>query len=179
MNSLTVLSLVLCVFRLAADQSFCSGPIELNLRYNVSNRFAINYLPYAGESANESLVEAVCCDPAYRSSAEPRFFFKRPDIALFDHLSETSTTTFYDPVCGIPLLTAPQNRSFAEWRAETDEHGWPSFRFNEIVNNNIVVDPDSGAVSSTCGTHLGSNLPDDKGPRLCLDLSCLSGTPKL
>jgi hypothetical protein len=31
-------------------------------------------------------------------------------------------------VCGLPLFKAPINRTFAEWRAETEEHGWPSFR---------------------------------------------------
>lgn len=56
------------------------------------------------------------------------FLMEAPDIDLFAKLDKTKTTTFYDSVCGIPLFTAPKGRTFAEWQAESHEHGWPSFR---------------------------------------------------
>ena len=34
-----------------------------------------------------------------------------------------------------------------------------------------------GYVTSACGTHLGSFLPDAEGDRWCIDLSCVSGNP--
>ena len=37
-------------------------------------------------------------------------------------------TTFYDSVCGVPLFRAPVNRTLEDLKADTDEHGWRSFR---------------------------------------------------
>jgi len=54
--------------------------------------------------------------------------FNRTDISLFDHLNKEGTTIFYDSATGIPLFEAPKGRTFEEWKAETLEHGWPSFR---------------------------------------------------
>ena len=34
----------------------------------------------------------------------------------------------------------------------------------QVVLANVRTDNATGAVSSKCGTHLGSFLPDDKGP---------------
>merc|ERR1712178_394921 len=101
--------------------------------------------------------------------------FARPDVALFAHLSANGTTTFYDSVCGIPLFVAPKGRSMAEFKADTTEHGWPSFRPAELVAGNSRIVNETGEVVSKCGTHLGSFLPDEKGARWCLDLACLSG----
>lgn len=95
-------------------------------------------------------------------------------------MNQTGTTIFYDSVCGIPLFIAPTGRSFNSWYKETQEHGWPSFRDSEVVQGNIFVNKtDTGflTVYSTCGTYLGSNLPDEEGNRYCMDLSCISGRP--
>ena len=56
-------------------------------------------------------------------------------------------------------------------------HGWPSFRDEEVVWENVRVLDDSEAVS-TAGTHLGHNIPDDKGNRFCINLSSVAGTPQ-
>ena len=48
-------------------------------------------------------------------------------------------TTFYDSVCGLPLFRAPMNRTLAEFKADTEEHGWPSFRDDEVVKENVRV----------------------------------------
>jgi len=151
----------------------CPGPVESTLLYNVSGRLAADYLPPGFATPTESLPQAVCCD-ANEPYPEPELFFSRPDIALFSTISATGVTTFYDSVCGLPVFTAPVNRTFAEWQAESTKFGWPSFRAEEVVSQNIVVMPD-GKVRSACGTGLGSFDVDTVGPRYCIDLVCISG----
>ena len=97
--------------------------------------------------------------------------------SLFCQLNASGQTTFYDSVCGEPLFVAPVNRTFEEWRAESVEHGWPSFRDAEVLPGALKIDKAGGIVYSKCGTHLGSFAPDEKGDRYCLDLVCLSGRP--
>ncbi len=41
--------------------------------------------------------------------------------------------TFYDSVTGKPLFIAPRERSFEEFRKESEDHGWPSFRDQEVA----------------------------------------------
>ena len=150
----------------------CSGPVQPALNYGISRRVTPRGVP-APIDVNESLAEAVCCDKRALPFAEPQFLYKQPDVALFRHV--TKTTTFYDSVCGLPLFRAPVNRSLADFKADTDEHGWPSFRAAEVFAENVKTA--GGLVTSACGTHLGTYLPDDKGARWCIDLSCVSGGP--
>ena len=124
---------------------------------------------------DESLAAAVCCDSRMHIFAEPRFLYAFPNVNLYSEMNSNGTTIFYDPVCGIPLFEAPKGRTFEEFQADTDEHGWPSFRQDEVITENVEDADDDGTVSSKCGTHLGTYLPDDKGPRWCIDLSCVSG----
>ena len=42
-------------------------------------------------------------------------------------------------VCGVAVFNAPMGRSFAAWQAETEQHGWPSFRDEEVVKENMYV----------------------------------------
>lgn len=81
--------------------------------------------------------------------------------------------TFYDSVTGKPLFTfTGEKRSFEDFKRESQIHGWPSFRDDEVVWENVRVLPD-GETVSTSGTHLGHNLPDRKGNRYFhLYLSC-------
>lgn len=152
--------------------SSCSGPVQKSLRFNVSSRF--NAMPFPTPE-DESLADAVCCDPDFKPYAEPQHFFSQADVKLFARLNATGENTFYDSVCGLPLFTAPRGRTFADFKEDTTEHGWPSFRKEEVITANVNIDNSTGEVTSKCGTHLGSFLPDEKGPRYCLDLSCLSG----
>jgi peptide methionine sulfoxide reductase MsrB len=78
-------------------------------------------------------------------------------------------TTFYDSVTGRPLFVAPRGRSFAEWEAESRDHGWPSFRDAEVIWDDVRVLRDGECVS-LAGTHLGHNLPDRRGNRYCINL---------
>merc|ERR1711871_1352195 len=154
----------------------CSAKVQGNLRYNISIFDTPDGIP-VNVTATESLATAVCCDSRPKVFAEPRFLFQNPFVNLFANMRKNKgPTTFYDSVSGIPLFRAPMGRTQDEFEADTTEHGWPSFREKEIISENVVTDKD-GFVYSKCGTHLGSYLPDDKGARWCLDLSCLSGNP--
>ena len=156
----------------------CQGSVESELKYNVSNRLAEDYLP-DGATPKESLAHAVCCDSYFKPFAEPAFFFSRPDVDLFGAIKKTGkkTTIFYDSVCGLPLFEAPKNRTFEEFQTESNKYHWPSFRKDEIIGDNVKI-LKTGELVSKCGTHLGSNQPDELGDRFCTDLVCLSGHPK-
>ena len=57
---------------------------------------------------------------------------------------------------------------------ESEDHGWSSFRDNEVVWENVRVLADGETVSLD-GTHLGHNLPDEKGNRYCINLVTIAG----
>ena len=54
-------------------------------------------------------------------------------------------------------------------------HGWPSFRDEEVVWENVRTLSDGECVSVD-GTHLGHNIPDGKN-RYCINLVSVSGNP--
>lgn len=158
----------------------CGERTQKVLRWNVSvaDEYVDSpFFPPGGLPADESFADAICCDSNFKVFAEPPQFFAQSDVALFDKLNASGQTTFYDSVCGEPLFVAPVNRTFEEWRAESVEHGWPSFRDAEVLPGALKIDKAGGIVYSKCGTHLGSFAPDEKGDRYCLDLVCLSGRP--
>ena len=82
--------------------------------------------------------------------------------------------TYYDSVTGKPLFVAPQGRTMKEFLAESQVHGWPSFRDQEVVWDNVRALKNGETVSLT-GTHLGHNLPDRTGNRYCINLVSISG----
>ena len=53
--------------------------------------------------------------------------------------------------------------------------GWPSFRDNEVVWDNVRVLKNSGETVSADGTHLGHNIPDSSGNRYCINLVSVAG----
>ena len=156
----------------------CSAEVQPHLRFNISTLGSEYITAPVAVNANEDLASAICCDNRTQVFAEPQFLFQSPNIDLFAHLDQHKPTTFYDSVCGVPLFRAPMNRTFAEFKDDTDEHGWPSFRTAEVFTEHVRTDKKTGFVYSSCGTHLGSYLPDSKGSRWCMDLSCVSGNPK-
>mmetsp|Transcript_7619 Transcript_7619/g.9968 ORF Transcript_7619/g.9968 Transcript_7619/m.9968 type:complete len:224 (+) Transcript_7619:130-801(+) len=85
--------------------------------------------------------------------------------------------TFYDSVTGKPLFVAPIGRSKEDLITESRVHGWPSFRDNEAIWENVRVLRNSGETVSTDGTHLGHNLPDRRGNRYCINLVSIAGKP--
>ena len=84
--------------------------------------------------------------------------------------------TFFDSVCGVPLFTAPKNRTLQQFEDESILHGWPSFRDAEVHLGNVVTEAD-GSVRSKCGTYLGSLDKDREGTRYCINLVCIAGNP--
>merc|ERR1712157_693098 len=111
-----------------------------------------------------------------KTYAEMQFLYQKSDVDLYSHL-KSNVTIFYDSVCGIPLFRTPVNRTLDDFKADTDFHGWPSFRSAEVYTDNVITDEATGDVSSSCGTPLGTYDPDHKGPRWCIDLSCVAGNP--
>ena len=87
---------------------------------------------------------------------------------------EAGQLTFYDATSGKALFVAPTGRSWKEFLAESTAHGWPSFRDEEVVAENVRVLADSEVVSVD-GSHLGHNLPDAKGNRYCINLVSIAG----
>ena len=85
-------------------------------------------------------------------------------------------TTYYDSVTGKPLFIAPRGRSMEAFLKESKAHGWPSFRDEEVVWENVRCLVNGEAVS-TAGTHLGHNLPDKSGNRYCINLVSVAGRP--
>eukprot|EP00594_Rhizosolenia_setigera_P007143 CAMPEP_0178953148 /NCGR_PEP_ID=MMETSP0789-20121207/8254_1 /TAXON_ID=3005 /ORGANISM="Rhizosolenia setigera, Strain CCMP 1694" /LENGTH=162 /DNA_ID=CAMNT_0020634367 /DNA_START=69 /DNA_END=557 /DNA_ORIENTATION=+ len=84
--------------------------------------------------------------------------------------------TFYDSNTGKPLFIAPRGRTFDEFVAESRAHGWPSFRDEECLWDNLRCLP-NGEMVSVDGTHLGHNLPDRKGDRHCINIVSVAGRP--
>lgn len=84
--------------------------------------------------------------------------------------------TFYDSNTGEPLFIAPRNRSMEAFLSESSKHGWPSFRDDEVVWENVRCLP-NGETVSVYGTHLGHNLPDAAGSRYCINLVSIAGNP--
>ena len=52
-------------------------------------------------------------------------------------VDKSKVTTFYDSDTGKPLFRAPVGRSFDDFVAESTIHGWPSFRDEEVVWDNV------------------------------------------
>ncbi|CAJ1969612.1 unnamed protein product [Cylindrotheca closterium] len=82
---------------------------------------------------------------------------------------------FYDSNTGKHLFTAPVGRTMNEFLIESSAHGWPSFRDAEVNWEYVRCLPNGESVSVD-GTHLGHNLPDDKGSRYCINLVSVAGT---
>lgn len=111
-----------------------------------------------------------------RRWAENSGYFKENSSFLRDTSAKDGELTFYDSVTGLPLFKAPKGRSYDKFVSESLVHGWPSFRDEEVVWENVRVLRDGETVSLT-GTHLGHNLPDFKGNRYCINLVCIAGQP--
>jgi len=135
-------------------------------------------LQWVNGAQNIAMAENICCHNS--EYAEPSGYWKGTNLIEIMR-GNKGPTTFYDSVCGKPLFIAPKGRTLAEFESESAEHGWPSFRPEEWLNENVILtEPGKGNVGemhSVCGTHLGHNIPDAKGPRACIDLVCISGKP--
>lgn len=85
--------------------------------------------------------------------------------------------TFYDSNTGKALFVVPgTKRTMHDFLTESRNHGWPSFRDDEVLWEHVRILPNGEAVSMD-GTHLGHNLPDRGGPRYCINLVSVAGRP--
>ena len=88
---------------------------------------------------------------------------------------ENSTIMFYDSVTGRPLFEAPKGRTWSEFHRESTVHGWPSFRDDEVIGENVRVLAD-GEVVSLAGPQLGFNVPN-RGNRYQINVVSIAGKP--
>mmetsp|Transcript_20694 Transcript_20694/g.44093 ORF Transcript_20694/g.44093 Transcript_20694/m.44093 type:complete len:291 (-) Transcript_20694:84-956(-) len=95
--------------------------------------------------------------------------------SFLKEVKKDGETTFYDSVTGKPLFIAPRGRSFESFKKESTYHGWPSFRDEEVVWENVRCLGDGECVSVD-GTHLGHNIPDGQN-RYCINIVSVSGQP--
>jgi len=134
-----------------------ADPVQENLRFDVSRKVADRICSYN------------------RNFAEFAGYFKDTKFQS-DLLSSQGPVTYYDSVTGKPLFVAPIGRSVDNFLKETEVHGWPSFRDEEVVWDNVRI-LRGGETVSVDGTHLGHNLPDGKGNRYCINLVSVAGRP--
>merc|ERR1712050_481707 len=145
------------VYPLVGDESIMSkkahgttdAPVQKNLRWN----------------CDQTVADSVCS--FNRHYAEPSGSFKSTNF--LEECDGKSEITFYDSVTGKPLYIAPRGRTWAQFVQESKSHGWPSFRDEEVVWENVRCLKDGEAVSID-GTHLGHDLPDKNGNRYCINL---------
>jgi len=123
---------------------------------------------------DRSIADRIC--NFNRHYAEQSGYWKKTSfLKETEQTSNGEETTFYDTNTGKPLFIAPRGRSFEAFVKESTAHGWPSFRDDEVVWENVRVLPD-GETVSVDGTHLGHNLPD-KNNRYCINLVSVAGRP--
>jgi len=139
------------------DHGSSAVPVQENLRYGVSRKLADKISNYN------------------RHFAEFGGYFQETS---FEDVVRAANgpVTFYDSNTGKPLFQAPIGRSADEFIDESKVHGWPSFRDNEVVWDNVRTLKD-GETVSVDGTHLGHNLPDRRGNRYCINLVSVAGSP--
>mmetsp|Transcript_591 Transcript_591/g.1157 ORF Transcript_591/g.1157 Transcript_591/m.1157 type:complete len:185 (-) Transcript_591:61-615(-) len=109
-----------------------------------------------------------------RHYAEFSGYWEARTSFLKDESAASGEIEFFDSNSGKPLFIAPKNRSFEDFVKESKNHGWPSFRDDEVVWDNVRILPNGEAISVD-GTHLGHNLPDRKGNRYCINLVSVAG----
>eukprot|EP00326_Haptolina_ericina_P011223 CAMPEP_0181229998 /NCGR_PEP_ID=MMETSP1096-20121128/34215_1 /TAXON_ID=156174 ORGANISM="Chrysochromulina ericina, Strain CCMP281" /NCGR_SAMPLE_ID=MMETSP1096 /ASSEMBLY_ACC=CAM_ASM_000453 /LENGTH=150 /DNA_ID=CAMNT_0023323697 /DNA_START=39 /DNA_END=491 /DNA_ORIENTATION=- len=114
-----------------------------------------------------------CCSHN-RHFAETSGYWRQGAHRFLAELERAGPTTYCDSVTGKPLFVAPLGRSMEDFLSESAAHGWPSFRDEEVVWENVRVLSD-GETVSVDGTHLGHNIPDEGGNRYCINLVCIAG----
>ena len=141
------------------EHGTCKQPVQPDLRYG----------------CDFSTADRICCFNRHYAEYSG-YAFKEPRTWLSEIQSQSEPVTYFDSVTGKPLFKAPVGRSVQEFIDESKKHGWPSFRDEEVIWDNVRCLKDGEAVSVD-GTHLGHNLPDWKGNRYCINLVSVAGNP--
>jgi peptide methionine sulfoxide reductase MsrB len=137
------------------EHGTCVGPPQKTLRWG----------------SDKGTADKICC--FNRHYAEQSGYWLSTSF-LEDESEASGEITFRDSITGKPLFVAPRGRSWDKFVAESRSHGWPSFRDEEVVKENVRVLKD-GETISVDGTHLGHNLPDGKGNRYCINIVSVAG----
>ena len=132
-------------------------PVQENLRWKV----------------DQEVADRIC--NFNRHYAEQASYFQQVP-AFMTETKADKEITYYDSNTGKPLFYAPRGRTMEQFIKESRNHGWPSFRDDEVEWKNVRLLP-NGETISVDGTHLGHNLPDGKGSRYCINLVCVAGNP--
>ncbi|CAD7924607.1 unnamed protein product [Amoebophrya sp. A120] len=146
--------------------------------------------PYVGQlrwNCDQAEANQICCFNRHYAEhsgyweRKTKFFAEedakiRTELKLSGegNLPEQHQVTFYDTITSKPLFRAPRGRSWNAFILESRQHGWPSFRDEEVLTGHVRILPGGEAVS-TAGTHLGHNIPDKKGNRYCINLVSVCG----
>eukprot|EP00593_Proboscia_inermis_P004926 CAMPEP_0171298634 /NCGR_PEP_ID=MMETSP0816-20121228/7417_1 /TAXON_ID=420281 /ORGANISM="Proboscia inermis, Strain CCAP1064/1" /LENGTH=178 /DNA_ID=CAMNT_0011773825 /DNA_START=62 /DNA_END=598 /DNA_ORIENTATION=- len=111
-----------------------------------------------------------------RHYAEPSGSFTSTDFISQAKLEyeKNGEIKFHDSNTGKLLFVAPKGRSLDNFIKESISHGWPSFRDDEVIWDNVRC-LSNGESVSLAGTHLGHNLPDSSGNRYCINLVSVAG----
>mmetsp|Transcript_32976 Transcript_32976/g.38382 ORF Transcript_32976/g.38382 Transcript_32976/m.38382 type:complete len:216 (+) Transcript_32976:59-706(+) len=135
-------------------------PVQENLRWDCDEKVADNICNFN------------------RHYAEFRGYWKSTNFIeeAKKEYAEKGEIKFYDSNTGKLLFVAPKGRSFEDFMKESLSHGWPSFRDEEVVWDDVRCLKNGEAVS-LAGTHLGHNLPDFSGNRYCINLVSVAGNP--
>eukprot|EP00045_Choanoeca_perplexa_P022990 m.11557 g.11557 ORF g.11557 m.11557 type:complete len:200 (-) comp9843_c0_seq1:91-690(-) len=141
----------------AKSHGTCDKAVQDDLRYGCDGELA----------------DRICC--FNRHYAEHSGYFTSTAFEK-EFLASEGPVDFYDPIDGSRLFTAPVGRTKAEFLKESKAHGWPSFRDDETNWDRVRTLP-NGETVSLAGTHLGHNLPDQKGNRYCINLVSVAGNP--
>mmetsp|Transcript_1726 Transcript_1726/g.2476 ORF Transcript_1726/g.2476 Transcript_1726/m.2476 type:complete len:222 (+) Transcript_1726:33-698(+) len=135
-------------------------PVQGNLRWGCDVKVADNICNF-----NRHYAE-------YRGYWRSTSFIEQAKVEY----EQNGEVKFYDSNTGKLLFIAPKGRSFEEFIKESLSHGWPSFRDEEVVWDDVRCLSNGEAVS-LAGTHLGHNLPDFSGNRYCINLVSVAGNP--
>ena len=119
------------------DHGTTQHPVQQYLRWDVSRETADRICSYN------------------RHYAEQSGYWKTTQFLTMKGETEI---TFYDSVSGKPLFVAPRGRSMRDFLRESEKHGWPSFRDEEVVWENTRILSDGEAVSVD-GTHVRERPP--------------------
>jgi len=113
-------------------------PVQENLRWDCDEKVADNICNFN------------------RHYAEFRGYWKSTNFIeeAKKEYAEKGEIKFYDSNTGKLLFVAPKGRSFEDFMKESLSHGWPSFRDEEVVWDDVRCLKNGEAVS-LAGTHLG------------------------
>ena len=119
------------------------------------------------------MIACMLCSCYNRHYAEHSGYFLRTPFEEYMRAHGESPVVFYDSVTGLPLYVAPVGRSVEDFLKESRAHGWPSFRDQECVWENVRLLKNGEAVSSA-GTHLVrcQSIAHPHTPSPSLTLTC-------